>query len=660
MEPGNIVAYIDRQRITCAVVLEIKQQKIHLLNEQNREVSLSSNRILHISNSRMNSSAGRDEQVRILKETATREIDAIKKVNIKELWEVLHSEQEWIDAGTIADLCFPLDTDFDKIAVVIRAFFADRNYFKFDQTRFFPYSEEQVDQMIRKAEEEKRKKMLIENGVAWLKRMTGSQTATATGSDAEIVEMFKSAYIFGKEHRYYPITKKILAKSGMPHTENLFPLLVRAGAFDVNENLDLYRLEIPVDFSENTIIQSKKLLKSKNIAVDGQRHNLTHLNIMTIDGPETKDFDDAISVERQGDNVLVGIHITDVAHFIKKNDVVDQEALERGSSIYLPDLKIPMLPPELSEDLCSLKAGEIKPAISIMAKLTPLADVVDYEILASYISVKRQLTFGDVDTLADSDQDIGLLLSLAKQFRCRRFVNGAVHISLPEINLRVEGGGDICLTRVDRESPGRMLVSEIMIMANWLSAKFLATNGAPAVFRSQPEPKERLYRADEGTLFQNYMQRRHLSRFKLGDKPECHSGLGVEAYVTVTSPIRKYYDLLTQRQIRALLGMETLYTADDIHRALGLLDLPLANVGRIQFLRNRYWILKYLERKIGEQQEAIVLLKKKNCYQILLPDYMLECELPTSGGIKFKPESLIQVKIQHVDARKDLISVFLC
>ena len=92
---------------------------------------------------------------------------------------------------------------------------------------------------------------------------------------------------------------------------------------------------------------------------------------------------------------------------------------------------------------------------------------------------------------------------------------------------------------------------------------------------------------------------------------------------------------------------------------MALLELPLQNVGRIQVLRNRYWILKYLEKKIGVKHPAMVLLKKRNSYQILLPDYMIECDLPTSAGMNLKPEDLIHVKIQHVDARKDLLAVFL-
>jgi exoribonuclease-2 len=155
------------------------------------------------------------------------------------------------------------------------------------------------------------------------------------------------------------------------------------------------------------------------------------------------------------------------------------------------------------------------------------------------------------------------------------------------------------------------------------------------------------------------MQRKLISRFVLGSAPENHSGLGLPAYVTATSPIRKYFDLVTQRQIRAILGLEAPYSEDEINQMINLLQLPMATVSRIQYARQRYWLLKYLETKIGEKTEGIVLTKRRNSYTILLNEYMMECNLPLSSGLDLKPEDLIQVKIQHVNARNDMLAVYM-
>jgi exoribonuclease-2 len=235
---------------------------------------------------------------------------------------------------------------------------------------------------------------------------------------------------------------------------------------------------------------------------------------------------------------------------------------------------------------------------------------------------------------------------------------GAVQISLPELNVWIGEDGEIVVNKINRESPGRMLVSELMIMANWLMAKFLTERGVPAIFRTQPSPKERLFKGNEGNLFQNVMQRRLLSRFILNHEADHHSGLGLDAYTTATSPIRKYFDLVTQRQVRAALGLEAPYSSDDIDNIISLLEQPMSTVMKIQQRRSRYWVLKYLEQRIGQKEEAIVLLKRRKNYQVLLPEYMIECDLPISGGIELNPEDFIQVTIQHVNARKDILLVY--
>ncbi|MCK7513231.1 MAG: hypothetical protein MZV70_60520 [Desulfobacterales bacterium] len=170
-----------------------------------------------------------------------------------------------------------------------------------------------------------------------------------------------------------------------------------------------------------------------------------------------------------------------------------------------------------------------------------------------------------------------------------------------------------------------------MIMANWLMARFLAEHRMPAIFRSQPDPRERLYRGEEGTLFQHWMQRRLLNRFVLGHAPEKHSGLGLNAYVTATSPDPQ---VLRPGHPAAGAGRArpggTLHGRGDRSSSSQALEPPMSRVGRLQAGRQRYWLLKYLEQRVGQKAEAIVLVRRRNSYQVLLTDYMLECDLPIS------------------------------
>jgi exoribonuclease-2 len=294
-----------------------------------------------------------------------------------------------------------------------------------------------------------------------------------------------------------------------------------------------------------------------------------------------------------------------------------------------------------------------------MANLSRSCEIIDYEIIPSLIRVEHQLTYYDVNIISKDSKKIIILRDIAENFRQHRMSAGAIQITLPDINVWIDENCEVNVNRINRESPGRMLVSEIMIMANWLMAKFLVKHDTPAIFRSQTAPRERLYKGNEGSLFQNCMQRKRLNRFILNTVPEHHTGLGLNAYVTATSPIRKYFDLATQRQIRAVLGLEAPSTPEEIDNIIQLLEQPMSYVSRLQLTRHKYWLLKYLEKRIGQKEDAVVLYKKRSNYQILITEYMIECDLPLSSGIDLKPEDLIQITIQHADARRNVLSVFM-
>jgi exoribonuclease-2 len=660
MKSGNIVEYIDRQKIMCAVILEVKNQRLRLLTESNREVNLSANRLAHTCETCLDVSIGRNKMVDTLKEIVGRRNALINNVDIKELWEVLNTEQEWIDLKTMTEFCFPDSPNDDHEAAVVRAFFQNRFYFKFQHDRFFPNTQDHVERKIAHEREVARRNRIIQEGGDWLANVMNDNDPSIPEDKLEIVDLLNSFYLFGKENENYDLGKAILARAGIDPDEELFNVLVKLGVFSENENIDLYRYNISADFPEKVNQYATRLIASTQDSLDtNHRKDLTMLPLMTIDGQSTLDFDDAISLEDRGDHYRLGIHIVDVGHFVKKGDIIDQEALSRGSSIYMPDHKIPMLPSSLAEDLCSLKAGQLRPAISILVDIDRSHEITDYEITPSLIKVEQQLTYYDVNIIADDNEDIIALRNIAEKFRQKRISAGAIQITLPDIHIWIAADGEITISRINRESPGRMLVAEIMIMANWLMAKFLAEHHVPAIYRSQASPRERLYKGNNGTLFQNCMQRKLLSRFILNPEPENHSGLGLDAYVTATSPIRKYFDLATQRQIRSVFGLETPSTREEINDVIQFLEQPMSHVARIQYRRHRYWLLKYLEKQIGQKEEAIVLYKKRNGYQIILREYMIECELSLSNGIELRPEDVIQVTLQHANARKDVLSVFM-
>lgn len=661
MESGEIVEYIDDNKIICSVVMESGNQRLNLFTENNREVKVIAQRLSHRGKTKLPLIADRHQMVMSLKKRSAARQAIAATIQVRELWEILNQEEDWIDLETMTGLCFPNSEDDDHQSAVIRAMFESRRYFKFKPDRFLPNTEDQVAEIIALEQKAAHEQRLVDLGAAWI-RSTGSGSAVEPGDDRqELTNILKDFYLFEKESPHDEIGRMIVKKAQLKSPEAIFDHLVAVGVWSVDENLDLLRFRLPTDFSQPVLerAQSLRIPTEESLKTDG-RVDLTHLTTLTIDGQSTLDFDDALSIEPRDGHVLVGIHISDVAQSIKKGDSLDREARSRGSSIYMPDQRISMVPPVLAENRLSLKKDHIRPAISTMVKIDPCGEIVSYDIFASIICVNHQLSYYEANGNEKQAETITCLYDIATRFREKRMGQGGLQITLPEINIwLVADTGAPVINRVNRESPGRMLIAEMMILSNWLAARFLTEKKIPAVFRSQPKPKDRILKNGTGTLFQNWMQRKLLNRFVLRPEPDRHCGLGLDAYVTASSPIRKYFDLVTQRQIRAALGLERAYTQTEIEEIIDRLARPMADIGRVQYRRNRYWLLKYLEGCIGEKEEAIVLQRRRNNYAILLKTFMIECTLPQSSGVALKAGDLIQVTIQHVNARRNILSVFL-
>ncbi len=664
MERGTIVEYIDRQRLICAVVLEAAaagDKRLRLYTENNQAVNLPGRRITH-AGGRLDAGLNRQQLSDSLKQTAARRKILMEQVDVEALWDLLSSEKEWVSLATMKELCFAGQATADHEAALVRAMFENGLYFKFDHNRFLPHSLQEIKAITIRKEKEEKKKRIIDEGSRWLRNVLAGDRQELSAHEREYVEILKNYYVFEQEAEDKALAKEMLARAGGVSREAIFSLMVRLGIWDADENIDLLRYNVSTSWSSKTMAGAEAIGRdSSGFSDHDKRTGLSDLSIFTIDGSTTTDYDDALSIEIENDGVSrVGVHISDVAHCIKKTSHIDREAITRGSSIYMADQKIPMLPPVLSEDACSLKAGADRPAISILMRFSPLAELMDYRIIPSTVRVDRHLSYSEADRKIEEDDRLRKLNDLTSLLRRKRIQAGAVQITIPDLSIQFVDKNRVVVKCLDTISPSRMMVAEMMITANWLFANFLSEHNVPAPFRSQTEPKQRLVKKTDGpgTLFQNWVQRKMITRVVLGTEADYHTGLGLERYTTATSPIRKYLDLMTQRQVRSILGLEEPYTREEVQGILQALEPVLSNAAKVQQARQRYWTLKHLESKIGAKEEAIVLDSFNDDYSVLLPDYLLECRLPKSSSAGFKPKDLIQVTIQHVNARNNVIAIF--
>ena len=221
------------------------------------------------------------------------------------------------------------------------------------------------------------------------------------------------------------------------------------------------------------------------------RKDLTHLSVFTIDDADTKDRDDALSIQRNdGEKWQVGIHVTDAGGLIAPESPLDTEADRRMSSVYLPEQTIPMLPSAVSTDRGSLNPGELRPALTVFVDLSDEGEVLDWKVVRSFICSREALSYEKADAaLADTahalNSDLRALHHMSLALRTRREQRGALSLDRDELSVKVDDGGEIYVSVVPRSAPARSLVQEYMVLCNSLLARYCAENDLPAPFRSQ-------------------------------------------------------------------------------------------------------------------------------------------------------------------------------
>ena len=357
-----------------------------------------------------------------------------------------------------------------------------------------------------------------------------------------------------------------------------------------------YKYDIEPDFSEETKEELLSLPEEVSPADLIGRRNLTDKMIFTIDGAHTKDIDDAISLEKDGSNYILGVHIADVSNYVKENTGLGNDAYERGTSNYLANTVIPMLPHQLSNGICSLNEGVIRLTMSCVMTINEKGKVIDYDIFESYIKSSKKMTYEAVNDIlmrdiipdgyepfADTLKEMNILAHILRKEKMGR---GYIDFNLdePEI-IQDENGKAIDIVRVVRED-GEKMIEDFMIAANETVASHIYNMDLPFIYRVHGAPnsdkiddftnllKALGYTLKTRTLDMTPKTMQNVLK-ELDDKPEFkilsslllrsmrkaeyskenigHFGLASKAYTHFTSPIRRFPDLTVHRLLKKYL-----------------------------------------------------------------------------------------------------------
>jgi len=250
------------------------------------------------------------------------------------------------------------------------------------------------------------------------------------------------------------------------------------------------------------------------------------------------------------------------------------------------------------------------------------------------------------------------MCSLAKKLRQRRIEQGALVLSLPESVIQINPDASVSIRLVDQDTPSRMMVAEFMILYNRLAARFCKDHQIPALYRSQEPPAGILNPDEMGYIYYVFKQRRRINPLVVNTEPKPHSGLGVEAYTNVSSPIRRYLDLVIQRQMTDFLLQRPLaYTRGDLENLRMMIDPLLKDLENLKRNRARYWIQKYLLQHTGERFPALILDIMKNRCRILMTDFLFVAEMKKENGKGFSEGQSIMVRVKKSDPWNDVLKV---
>ncbi|MDE6667022.1 MAG: ribonuclease R [Clostridia bacterium] len=374
----------------------------------------------------------------------------------------------------------------------------------------------------------------------------------------------------------------------------IIEVLGESGELEAEEISIIRAYNLEEEFPDSALKEAREVAEEK-ITLGG-REDFRNKLIITIDGEDTRDIDDGVSLERKGKNFVLGVHIADVSHYVKTGTALDNDAYGRGTSVYFPDRVLPMLPKELSNGACSLNEGEDRYAMSCIMTFTPEGERLDYKICKSVICSRHRTTYTEITALLNGEKfacdkypDLvevaSDMQSLCLAMEKRRERLGSVNLDVKEAHIYVNDEGEIVIPPAER-TISQCIIEQFMISANEAVAEFLESKGAPCLYRihEQPAPEKAntffsflrdlgvkvKYGGDdlEPIVFQqilksiedkpfysvvNKVMLRSMQKARYSEENLGHFGLASKCYCHFTSPIRRYPDLFVHRALKAVL-----------------------------------------------------------------------------------------------------------
>lgn len=414
---------------------------------------------------------------------------------------------------------------------------------------------------------------------------------------------------------------------------------------------------IPAVFPAKVLKEAKSLEEVQISIASGEkeRRDLTGLTMVTIDGEDAKDLDDAVSLEKiAGGGYRLGVHIADVSYYVRAGSALDREASQRATSVYFPDRVIPMLPPQLSNGICSLNPGTLRLSVSVMIDINEEGEWQEYTFSPSFISIDRRMTYDEVNKILHGDEDLRAkykdfsqtfeeMARLAELLKKRRIKRGALDFNFPEAKIILDEHGKPLEIKVRRDGAAESIIEEFMLLCNEVIALHFQELKVPFIYRVHEQPEGdklyalknflRLQNISKGEMklsspqdFQqiletvkgtpaesivNFVLLRTMPQARYSEKPLGHFGLATGSYTHFTSPIRRYPDLMIHRILH--LTLQKKLSAAETRKLSSILPKLVQHCSekeRLALEAERECLelkkVEFMEDRIGEEYDGII------------------------------------------------------
>ncbi len=578
-------------------------------------------------------------------------------------WEILVEDGETVTPAEMAMLLFSEQSP-PLCYAAYHLLSDDKLYFKLKGDRYEPRSKAQVNELKHQMMMEVQRQQEWDGFILRLENALAKQPVEWQSSDRPRLEALERYAALGEEATHKaPALETLLHLKRSETPQAAFQLLVDLGVWSPHENLFLRRSQIPVQFPQKVLEVAHHRLDSPPDDPDVNRVDLTHLKVYTIDDESTREIDDGLSLEFLPDGrQRLWIHIADPSRWVFPGDELDLEARRRSTTIYLPTGMIPMFPSELATGPMSLVQGRVCCALSFGVILDDTGAIEEYSIHASHIKTTYRLTYEDVDEMLElgvqGESELEAIAHWANLRKDWRREQGAISISMPESSIKVQDD-EITIEVLDN-SVSRQLVAEMMILTGEVAARYGQEHNLPIPFRHQPQPElppeEELILLPAGPVRSSAI-RRCMPRSEMSITPARHASLGLNTYTQITSPIRRYSDLLAHFQIKAhLRGAPLPFSAQEMQELTMSISSTVQEAVLVERQTNRYWGLEYLRRLPNEIWQALMLRwlrEHENLGLVLLEDLGLELAMRFNRTIA--PGDRLQLRVSHADPRQDII-----